>query len=61
MRLIESSTTDVGNFPANMMALVCFLLVFFFELNTLKGSFRNIVAFLAFLNVAAGVVPRYVA
>ena len=44
-----------------MMALVCFLLVFFFELNTLKGSFRNIVAFLAFLNVAAGVVPRYVA
>ena len=53
--MFESSVTDLGKRPANMMALVCFMLVFFFELNILQGSFRDIVAFLAVLGVAAGV------
>ena len=53
--MFESSVTDLGKLPANMMALVCFMLVFFFELNILQGSLRDIVAFLAVLGVAAGV------
>jgi hypothetical protein len=53
--MFESSVTDLSKLPANMMALVCFMLVFFFELNILQGSFRGTVAFLAVLGVAAGV------
>jgi hypothetical protein len=50
--LFESSVTTLGKYHANIAALICFLLVFVFELLFRKWSFRDIVAFLVVLSLA---------